>query len=201
MQDLLANYDNQGRLHQLLRESGHLHAPFLEHVGGHAQPSEPPQRPEGVLDFALRHAPQQLVQRFLFAHFLSGMLPEPPGPELTIAAVQRGRFMELVADESRMDFEAGAMYMAGALSSLDALTGLPLDVALHCVEAPDRVRDVLLADSREHSPERELLQLAGHIENGDWDACEPLLAECNISGERAAMLYGKAAIWTWMLLG
>lgn len=201
MQKLLAQYDNPAALHQQLRENEHLHTSFLQHAEG-LLPEGPPEDLERLLEFSLRHAPLDVLRRFLFAHFLKSMNTDPQASsQLSINSIQRGRFMELLAEESSAQLPAATMFLTGGLSELNALTGIELKDALREFDAPQEVQNALLQDTTDAVQAGVLLQLSRRIEEGDWASCEPLLAVCEISGERAATLYGKAAIWTWMLLG
>lgn len=188
------NLHDQSALRRFLRQDTTLHEKFFEQTNT----LEPIACASacGSLDCALRNASNLAVARFLFAHILSTLRQDKAARDVALVAMQRGRFMELIAGHFVQGGpDALTLFMAGALSTLDVLCGLPLDDVLTLVDAPAEVYDILIGEDSSAGLGLELLRLARCIEAGDWDACEPFLASHDWSGEHVAMLYGKAAIW------
>lgn len=78
----------------------------------------------------------------------------------------RARMCELLHDSGDAD-EAGVYFMAGLLSHLDALLGLPRETALRSLALTPTVRDAVLSRS---GPVGRALAAVEAWERGDWDA-------------------------------
>lgn len=202
LQILCTLLDDPDALRIALLQNTALHPSFLEHVAEHTdlEQEKAPATVAESLEQLVARTPLPVVQRFLFAHYLTEAGRELEAEDLCLRAIQRGRFLELLAEAYNLDVSPDNAFVAGALSAMPQMTGVRLQEILRILQTPQEVKDLLQSQSAP-SAERDLLALAQYIEAGDWNASEDVLAACSIPGEHAATLYGKAAIWTWMLLG
>jgi EAL and modified HD-GYP domain-containing signal transduction protein len=86
-------------------------------------------------------------------------------PALMQAAIARGRFMELTAQDYVDKNELDNLFITGAFSLLDILLGVPLETALADMHLPDAINDALLAGSGPYAP---FLALARASEQSDY---------------------------------
>ncbi|MFM7707865.1 MAG: EAL and HDOD domain-containing protein, partial [Gammaproteobacteria bacterium] len=106
----------------------------------------------------------------------------------------RARMCELLRSDTAAD-EAGACFMAGMLSHLDALLGLPLDEALRSLALSPTVRDAVLSRS---GPVGSTLAAVEAWERGDWPAVVAV-GHRDLTRVRAAYL--DAVAWSEETVG
>ena len=106
----------------------------------------------------------------------------------------RARMCELLRSDAAAD-EAGACFMAGMLSHLDALLGLPLDEALRSLALSPTVRDAVLSRS---GPVGSTLAAVEAWERGDWPAVAAV-GHRDLTRVRAAYL--DAVAWSEETVG
>ncbi len=189
--------DLQLHEHALLRhvtESPDLHAPFLIFAQDICQ--LPPNMP---LERAAESAGAHNLWVFALARALHGIPETPVQHEVCFIALQRGRFLELTAASLDLPAEKQRLLLlAGLLATLPAICEEPLHDVLRHLHAGAPVSALL------HEPDETaslLFSLLLAIEAGDFDLVAELLAHTPILGEQAALLYGKAAIWSRRVLG
>ncbi len=194
--------DQPTALRRILLQHEALHEAFKGHIDRQVTPAgDNTATARRDLDQLIELSPLPIVLRFLFAHFLAEAGKELEAGDAPLNAIQRGRFLELLAEECSLDVSPENAYLAGGLCAIQEMTGVRLEDLLPLLQTPQQVNELLLAEPEQASDGFQLLNLARHIEAGDWSASQDVLAKFHLSGERVATLYGKAAIWTWMLLG
>lgn len=179
---------------RLVRESPDLHAPFLLFAQHICQ--LPPNMP---LERAAEIVGAKNLRVFALARALEGVPETPWQREVCFIAVQRGRFLELTATALELSVEEQLpLFLAGLLATLSAICEASLYDVLHHLHAGAPVSALL------HEPgdaASMLFSLLLAIEVRDFDRVAELLAPTPITGEQAALLYGKAAIWSRRVLG
>jgi EAL and modified HD-GYP domain-containing signal transduction protein len=111
--------------------------------------------------------------------------------ELVLLTLERGRFCELIALEAGNTDGAGALFLAGLLSSFDTVLGVPMEKLLSQVQVSDEVAAALLGQD---GPYTQWLRLASSYAVADWDTVVSI-------GERLGVLnalprlYGEAGAW------
>jgi len=107
-------------------------------------------------------------------------------------ALERARFAELIADRVDRRRSASA-FLAGLLSMLDVVLGVPLDEILGMVNVSDEVR---LALMDRIGPLSGPLLLAEYAELGLWEAATEQAALLGVSNEVVQQTVVEAARWT-----
>jgi EAL and modified HD-GYP domain-containing signal transduction protein len=86
--------------------------------------------------------------------------------ELILLTLERGRFCELIAMEAGNTSAAGALFLAGLLSSFDTVLGVPMEKLLQQIRVGDDVAAALLGNDGPYTP---YLKLATAYAAADWD--------------------------------
>ncbi len=125
----------------------------------------------------------------LFAHTEG----DPRSRALLRHAVVRGRLTELLGEAHLPKAERGGLFIAGILSMLDSLLGLPLAQALDGLQLPPGVLDALLRDTGPYAP---YLQLARACEQFDQSTIAALCDQAGLSAEAVNLAHVNALIWS-----
>ena len=108
-------------------------------------------------------------------------------------AVVRGRLMELLALESKMDQDdADQAFVAGIFSLLDAMLGMPMQDALSLLHVPETVEAALLHRTGVLG---NLLSLAQACESNDDDAFDRAAAALQLSSAQINGAHLQALAW------
>ena len=108
-------------------------------------------------------------------------------------AVVRGRLMELLALESKMDQDdADQAFVAGIFSLLDAMLGMPMQDALSLLPVPETVEAALLHRTGVLG---NLLSLAQACESNDDDAFDRAAAALQLSSAQINGAHLQALAW------
>lgn len=108
-------------------------------------------------------------------------------------AVVRGRLMELLALESKMDQDdADQAFVAGIFSLLDAMLGMPMKEALSLLHVPETVEEALLQRTGVLG---NLLSLAQACESNDDDAFDRAAAALQLSSAQINGAHLQALAW------
>lgn len=118
-------------------------------------------------------------------------------PAVAHTAVVRGRLMELLAADLFTPEECDHAFVAGVFSLLDALTGVPTDLALEGLPLPDAVVGALLGRSGPLAP---LLELTEACERADDAAFAHAAQSLALSGHQVNMAHLQALAWADELL-
>lgn len=93
-------------------------------------------------------------------------------------ALERARFCEVIGGYVRHGQDASPFFLSGLLSLLDTLMGVPLDVILDRVHAPDAVRAALLDGEGQLA---RVLQLAEAVEHARFADARDLASTLGVS--------------------
>ena len=108
-------------------------------------------------------------------------------------AVVRGRLMELLALESRMEQDdADQAFVAGIFSLLDAMLGMPMEDALSLLHVPESVEEALLHRTGTLG---NLLSLAQACESNDDDAFDRAAHALQLSSAQINGAHLQALAW------
>lgn len=122
--------------------------------------------------------------------------------ELSIKALVRARFCELLAAVSRPLHHCDQFFTVGLLSTLDAFMDVSLPLLLSDIELSSTLREALLEGKGE---EGKLLQTAIAYEHAQWDNIDwAYLEQQGIDQPRASALYLQTLEWvddTGMVIG
>ncbi len=151
------------------------------------------QRIDSVERAVMLMGQRQLVQ-WLRAIILSDLNPSKKASELAFISVDRGRFLERVAERDRSGrLNAEMMFLLGMFSVLDAMLGQSMESILEHLPLNDQVRAALAGTK---SPFTPWLDLVRAYEHGNWEAAASLAGSLGIKLATADRLYVQALTWT-----
>lgn len=119
-------------------------------------------------------------------------LGEGASPALLSAATLRGRFCELLVEQSGRDDSAEG-FLLGLCSMLDAILGQPMDAIVPDLPLPEVMKAALTGADNRHS---RLLRCVGAWEQGQWDEAIELSEAAGLDAQALAGAYAAALAWT-----
>ncbi len=149
--------------------------------------------PVKSLDHAITIIGQRPLKLWLMAVAISDVNSDPTGKELTFLSLQRGRFLELLAEE--MDsppYHKDIMLLLGLFSLLDALMGQEMRQITEHLPLEQEIKAAL---EGEENTARALIGLAETVEQGDWSKVNGLLGKFGLSAKDAAIKHNLSALW------
>ncbi|MCO4099436.1 MAG: HDOD domain-containing protein [Gemmatimonas sp.] len=136
---------------------------------------------------ALRLIGREALSRWMLIMLVASVGSRSPVAHEAVAeALVRGRFCETVAMHGAAA-DAGARFLVGLLSRMDALLGLPMAEVLERLPVHDDIKAALLEGT---GPYATLLMLADAYESGDWALVDALAADLSLP-----TLYADAVSW------
>jgi c-di-GMP-related signal transduction protein len=138
---------------------------------------------------------ERQLERWLVLLLFAGSDPNGVSSPLLRTAATRGRVMELIcmsADNAEGKEESDRAFLIGMLSLLDALLGAPLGDLLSRLHVDEGIRSALLERAGQAGA---LLDLAEHLERGDFVAVESLLEELAVDSPRLLQAQLDAHLW------
>jgi EAL and modified HD-GYP domain-containing signal transduction protein len=142
---------------------------------------------------ALRMVGRQPLHRWLTLLFVSSSASQSAvARELAVQALARGRLAELVAERSGRRAEAGAMFLTGLFSLLDALLRMPMAGVLAPMHIAAEVKAALLSRS---GPYAAVLALVEAQEHGDWAAVDDAAAAVGVAPALVSKAYTESLAW------
>ncbi len=136
---------------------------------------------------ALRLIGREALSRWMLIMLVASVGSRSPvAHEAVVEALVRGRFCETVAMHGAAA-DAGARFLVGLLSRMDALLGLPMAEVLDRLPVNDDIKAALLEGT---GPYATLLVLADAYESGDWALVDALAADLALP-----TLYADAVSW------
>lgn len=124
---------------------------------------------------------------------LTDMQPTGKAPELFFVAVQRGKFLELIAhgqDPRRSDPDT--MFLLGLFSLLEPMLDMPIEDIVDKLPLDDVLKDALRGGE---SPETKWLDLVRAHEKGQWEALDDLTQDLGLNRLVVAVSYYKSVLW------
>ncbi|MGQ9686809.1 MAG: EAL and HDOD domain-containing protein, partial [Thiobacillaceae bacterium] len=133
------------------------------------------------------------LYRWLTLLLFSHEQGDPRSRALLRNAVVRARLTESLGEQRLSRDERGGLFIAGILSMLDALLGLPMEQAIARLKLPEPVIEALLAGSGPYAP---YLQLAQACEQFDQDRIARLCWQAGLSADAVNLAHVNALIWS-----
>jgi len=132
------------------------------------------------------------IRKWVALVALAGMAGDKPR-ELAVASTFRGRFCELAGDVADPAHTELDHFLLGALSNLEAMLDVPLELALERLPISGEVKDALCG---ERSTMRDLLDLATFYERGDWSNLNGVCRRLNLRESALPEFYREALLWS-----
>jgi EAL and modified HD-GYP domain-containing signal transduction protein len=114
------------------------------------------------------------------------------GEELVRVSLVRARFCERVAEVGGRPRDAGALFMVGLFSKIDALVRVPMAEVVERIAFAPPVREALLDGAGPYAP---VLAAVAAYERGAWLEAERLAASVGVAPARMVDLYAEALVW------
>ena len=133
------------------------------------------------------------LRNWLRVIVLTDMQPTGKAPELFFVAVQRGKFLELIAhshDPRKSDPDT--MFLLGLFSLLEAMLDMPME---SIVEKLPLDADLKKALQGVDGPYAKWLDLVRAHEKGRWEALDTLTEELGLNRLVVAVSYYKSVLW------
>lgn len=133
------------------------------------------------------HEIRKWVSLIALQHMRTTKLDAP-----VITSLVRGRFAELLAEQTHLHDRSGALFLSGLFSMLDVLLQRPLDLILKEVHAPPEVQQVLLEGK---GPYQDIASLVLAYEQGRWGDMEVYAQRLQLEQEIVTQAYIDAIQW------
>lgn len=137
---------------------------------------------------AIVYLGEREIKRFVTLVLIAELATDKP-QELVRLSVVRGRFCELMAQESPLAEDAPTLFLLGLFSLIDAILDRPISDIVEGLPLPDLVTEALVAGA---GPLRPYLDLMLAYERGAAPACRPLLARLRFNPVNLPAIYAQA---------
>ncbi|MFB3778711.1 MAG: EAL and HDOD domain-containing protein [Bryobacteraceae bacterium] len=134
------------------------------------------------------------IRRWLSVVTLMDLTSDKPA-ELAVTALLRARFCELLAGAAGLGARAGALFLMGMVSVLDAMLGRPLDQLLDGLGLQAETQRVLLGEAAPQEPAARLWKLVLAYEAADWPQVVESAGALGVAIEALPPLYSSAVAW------
>lgn len=135
----------------------------------------------------------QPLRNWLRVVIFTDLAPRGKTRELAFASVQRGRFMELAAEEHHARVSASGLFLLGLFSLLDAMLDMPMREIVSSLPLDEELKEALCGERNVYA---DWLELAGCFETADWALLDVFVQGLGLNPARVAMCYHKALNWT-----
>jgi EAL and modified HD-GYP domain-containing signal transduction protein len=134
------------------------------------------------------------MKNWLQVVLLADMSKSKDAHELVLLSAQRGRFLELVAqDHDYWGFDSNSLNLLGIFSLLDALIGIPMEEIVSHLPLENKLKTALCREpNNEYLP---LLELSKYFEEARWAEAEQLLQQLNLDKNKVKAAFRTAASW------
>jgi EAL and modified HD-GYP domain-containing signal transduction protein len=134
------------------------------------------------------------IKNWLRVVLLNDMGRSRETPELMRVATQRGKFLELIAKaHDYWGFDPESLHLLGIFSLLDTMLGVPMTDIVAYLPLDDKLKAALCGEpNNEYLP---LLELARHVEEARWEACEKMMQQLNLNSDKVKAALQEAIDW------
>jgi c-di-GMP-related signal transduction protein len=132
------------------------------------------------------------IRRWVSLVALAEMARDKPY-ELAVTSSCRGRFCELAGGEAEEDHSELDHFLLGALSTLDAMLDVSMELAVEPLPISSELKAALCGESNSL---HNLLELTRAYERGDWRRLAPLCRRANLRESALPTLYREALRWS-----
>jgi EAL and modified HD-GYP domain-containing signal transduction protein len=134
------------------------------------------------------------MKNWLRVVLLNDMSQKAETPELMAVAVQRGKFLELIAkDHDFWGFDPEILQLLGIFSLLDAMLGLPMGEIVTYLPLDNKLKAALCREpNNEYLP---LLQLAQYFEEARWEEGRQMIQQLNLDSAKVQAAFQASVDW------
>jgi EAL and modified HD-GYP domain-containing signal transduction protein len=121
------------------------------------------------------------------------------GEDLALLAVQRARFLELVAqDHDYWGFDPDSLHLLGLFSLLDVMLGTAMAEIVAHLPLEARLKSALCADAdSEYLP---LINLCRIFEEGRWPEAGRMINQLSLDGDKVRTAFQQSVDWAVELI-
>ena len=134
------------------------------------------------------------MKNWLRVSLIMEVSPNKDASDLMLLAVQRGKFLELIAaDHDYWGFDPDSLNLLGIFSLLDVMLGVPMaDIVAH-LPLDTKLQSALCGEpNSEYLP---LLQLARLFEEARWPEAEKMIQQLNLDNGKVGGAFQRAVDW------
>lgn len=136
---------------------------------------------------------QQPLKYWLMAVGLSSHVVDARLGELYFSSIQRGRFLELLAEKSnKLAKHKETFLLLGIFSKLDALLGKSMEEITEKLPLHDELKAALCGKQNVY---HTWLELLNSVEKGAWADVDHVLKDYGLTVKMAAVSYNSATMW------
>ncbi len=133
------------------------------------------------------------LQSWLRVVILSDIMPGDKHSELFFVAVQRGKFLELIARSHDLPGAGSdSMFLLGLFSLLEAMLDMPMQSIVGNLPLSQELKDALTGQPGYHG---KWLDLVRAHEKGDWEQLDQLTDDLGLNRLVVAVSYYKSVLW------
>jgi EAL and modified HD-GYP domain-containing signal transduction protein len=114
------------------------------------------------------------------------------GQELSSRSVQRGYFLQLLAESFDAPFSPDSMFLLGLFSMLDAILDQPMPKIIEDLPLENEMASTLCGEKTRAKPWLHLVQ---YQEKAEWIKLKGIINELGLMPELTAASYVKALAW------
>jgi EAL and modified HD-GYP domain-containing signal transduction protein len=142
---------------------------------------------------AIRLVGRETLHRWLSLLFVTSLAARSGvDAELAQTAITRARLCELIAQASGLASAGGPLFLAGLLSALDGLLGMPMAEIIDRIELTPELRAALLGQGGPYGPP---LALVLAYESGSWDKVPQIASAAAMPAAELTDLYLQSLLW------
>lgn len=135
----------------------------------------------------------QNLRQWLQVIVLSDISTTDRAHELVRLSAQRGRFLQLLAEEHSAPFEPDSMFLLGFFSLLDAILDQQMGQVLEEISLDPMLRSVL---SKAGNADSEWIILLEKLDRGDWSGLEAGASHLGLPFDLVDKAVMESSIWT-----
>lgn len=133
------------------------------------------------------------LKSWLRVVILSDIMPKEKHSELFFIAVQRGKFLELIARSHELrETQPDSMFLLGLFSLLEPMLDMPMAEIVDQLPLDNELKSALVGDTGYHA---KWLDLVRAHEKGHWEQLDTVTDELNLNRLVVAVSYYKSVLW------
>jgi EAL and modified HD-GYP domain-containing signal transduction protein len=177
------------RLEEIIKSDVALSYHLLRHINS---PAFAVREQVTSIPLAMHLLGERRLQRWCNVTVVSALALDKPH-EVLVTSLVRSRFCEGVVGGTKHDERAPDLFLAGLMSTMDAIMDTPMEQAVDCLPINDEIRAGLLAEPSSFIG--QVLTLSKACERGAWSTAGGLCSTLGVSQREVAQRYYEALGW------
>jgi c-di-GMP-related signal transduction protein len=151
-------------------------------------------QPARSVEHAMMRVGENEIRKLLSVIVMIDLASDTPN-EVTVSALLRARFAELLAFGAGLGSRASELFTLGLFSRLDVLMCRPIKEVIDGIQLSEDIRTALLNPAPNGTAISKLWATVLAYEVGNWDEATPLICEIKLHSEIVHSLYSAAVYW------